>query len=136
MKQRCLFFIFLIPLFFSCKKEQNQIPSVAVYLELNLNLPEYIDLAVPGGWAYLSGGSNGIVIYRISFDEFIALDRHSTHNVNDYCQVEIDESNIILIDPCSASSFSLIDGQIITGPATFPLKKYNTTFNSPILTVF
>ena len=47
--------------FASCKKEnQSGVPPVALDITLNINLPEYADLQVPGGWVYLTGGSSAL----------------------------------------------------------------------------
>ncbi|HRP83058.1 MAG TPA: hypothetical protein PLY76_14295, partial [Flavobacteriales bacterium] len=59
----------LAAVFTACKKEREvTVPLVNVDITVNLNLPEYNALQVVGGWAYLIGGSEGIVVYRKSMD--------------------------------------------------------------------
>ncbi len=124
-----LFSIVLINLFLtSCKdKEQHPIPNVAVNVLINLNLPAYQNLNVAGGWAYVNGGSKGIVVYR-NFDEFVALDRHSTYEASEDCSiVKVDPNNFFtLLDSCSDSQYNIVDGTVTKGPAKWGLRKYNT----------
>lgn len=96
-------------------------------MSINLGLPSYAPLNSPGGFVYVNGGSRGIVIYR-NFDEFVALDRHSTYNSQDACAiVEINPSNTFeLIDTCSGSTFSVLSGVVLSGPAQYGLKRYNS----------
>ncbi|HNK42830.1 MAG TPA: hypothetical protein PL002_16705, partial [Flavobacteriales bacterium] len=58
----------------SCKKESTTgVPPVQLDVSININLPEYADLQVVGGWVYLTGGSQGLIVYRKNQDEFSAL---------------------------------------------------------------
>jgi len=102
---------------------------VPVNLNINLDLPAYTALNSPGGFAYVNGGSRGIVVYR-NFDEFIALDRHSTYNSEKACAtVYVNPENAFeLIDTCegSGSVFSILSGVVMVGPAQYGLKKYNS----------
>lgn len=114
----------------SCKNEEYPIPDVPVNININLDLPSYQNLNSPGGYALINGGSRGIVIYR-SFDEFVALDRHSTYNSTDPCAiVHVNPDNFFqLIDSCSGSKFDITNGVVIEGPAKWGLKRYTTTWN-------
>lgn len=110
----------------SCKENNYPIPDVPVNLSINLDLPSYSELNSPGGHAYVDGGSRGIIVYR-NFDEFVALDRHSTYNSTDECAVvDINPINSFeLIDTCSGSSFSILSGVVLSGPAQYGLRRYN-----------
>lgn len=114
----------------SCKEEPYPIPNVPVNISINLDLPSYQPLNSPGGYAYVNGGSRGIVIYR-DFEAFRALDRHSTYNSNDACAVvEVNPNNMFeLIDTCSGSRFSISNGAVIEGPAKFGLRSYNAAWD-------
>ncbi len=110
----------------SCKDEEiYPIPSVPVNIYLNLDLPAYQPLNVTGGWVYVNGGSKGIIVYR-NFDEFIALDRHTTHEPDEECSIAtVDSTNFfILNDGCSESKYSMLDGTVVQGPAKWGLRKY------------
>lgn len=124
-----------------CKKEQNVgVPLVGVDININVNLPAYNALAVTGGWLYINGGSEGLVVYRKSPDEFTALDRHCTYQSENLCRVYVDGSQVIARDTVSTdhcgSAFLLMDGSVVQGPASLGLKQYHTTFNGTTLRIF
>ena len=119
-----------------CRDNNNAIPLVAVDREINITLPSYSSLSVVGGWAYVTGGSKGLLIYRRTLDQFVAYDRHVPYDVDLGCIVEVDQNNVECVDPCSQSRFSLYDGSPLDGPATFPLKQYSATFNGTIVHVY
>lgn len=121
---------------FSCKKNNEQIPYVPVNFYLYTSSPQFNQLNAVGGWTYVNGGSKGIVIYHRLIDEFVAFDRHSTYNIDAGCQVSVDNSYITLTDSCSGSQFLLYDGSVAKGPASFPLKAYQTSYDGITLKVF
>lgn len=122
----------------SCKKEQQQgVPLTGVNIQINVNLPEYIDLSAPGGWAYVTGGSQGLIVYRRSIDEFVALDRHCPYQPTNLCRVNVDESDLVARDSlCCHSAFMLYDGGVVVGPAATGLTNYNTSFNGTTLRIY
>lgn len=126
-----IFCLVVVTLFFtSCKEEPHPIPNVPVNISINLDLPSYQPLNAPGGYVYINGGSRGIVVYR-NFDEFVALDRHSTYNSEDPCAVaEVDSLNFFeLVDTCSGSRFSIMSGVVLEGPAKWGLRRYNASWD-------
>jgi hypothetical protein len=132
MRQIYLRYFLFAPLFgslflFSCQETNYPIPDVPVNISINLGLPSYSTLNAAGGFVFIDGGSRGIVVYR-NFDEFVALDRHSTYNSQEDCAiVEINPINTFeLLDTCSGSTFSILSGVVVSGPAQFGLKRYNT----------
>lgn len=126
-----------LPFFSHCSKNSPNtvIPSVPVDVQLNINEPSSFNLGPIGGWLYLNGGSNGLIVYRADLNDFKCFDRHSPYNVNDYCQVYVDSSGFVLLDSCSGSEFSIYDGNVLKGPATIPLKQYPTTFDGTFITI-
>lgn len=121
-----------------CKKDRDvAVPIVPVQIEINLNLPEYNALQVVGGWAYITGGSEGLIVYRRGQNEFTALDRHCTYQPQNLCRVTVDDSQVMARDTiCCQSAFLIMDGSVVQGPAALGLKRYNTTFNGTILRIF
>lgn len=126
-----------------CKKDRDvQVPLTAVDIAINVNLPAYNALAVTGGWVYLTGGSQGILVYRNMADGpsdevFTALDRHCTYQPENLCRVTVDADGIIARDTvCCGSAFLLMDGSVVNGPAALGLKQYHTTFNGQTLHIF
>lgn len=121
----------------SCSKSDSFIPNVPVQLVLNTLDPQYQDLNGVGGWAYVEGGSRGIIVFRSSFDQFMAYDRHCSFEPENSCgQVSISSNNLLAEDSCCASVFQLIDGQPIDGPAVRGLQQYSTSFDGNIIQVW
>jgi hypothetical protein len=121
----------MLVLNWACRREeQTPIPIVPTDFTVNLNLPEYSDLAAPGNFILLTGGSRGIIVYRISLDQFVAFDRHCTYQAEQFCRVVPDDTGIIVRDlECCQSAFNIFDGIPIEGPASFPLYQYRTMYN-------
>lgn len=120
-----------------CKKDEDTIPNVTVNLVLSTTDIAFNDLNAVGGWIYLVGGSRGIVVYRLSIDEFMAYDRHCTYTPSESCaKIEVDQSGIIAEDPCCGSLFILTDGSVAGDPASIPLKRYQTSFDGNLLHIY
>ena len=119
-----------------CNDPQQFIPYVPVDFSVNVNLPAYLDLSVPSGHVLVNGGSQGIILYRYTLDQFVALDRHSTFDIPANCQVEVAEDGLLITDPCSNSEWLIIDGSVVSGDALYPLHRYLTQWNDPVLRVF
>jgi len=117
-----------------CRDRNNGIvPSVPVNVTINVLSPEFFDLSVPGGWVYITGGSRGIIVYRKTQDEFIAIERHSSYQPEDNCAVVVMDDGVILDDPCSDSQWLIMDATIVNGPASMPLRTYETSYQEPYL---
>jgi nitrite reductase/ring-hydroxylating ferredoxin subunit len=123
---------------FGCKRDDpGGVPITPVEISINVNNPSYAALAVTGGWLYLSGGSRGLIVYRRSPEEFVAMDRHCTYQPGELCRVFVDESEVIARDSlCCGSAFLITDGSVTQGPAALNLQRYNTSFNGTTLRIF
>jgi hypothetical protein len=131
MKIHIIAIILFLGLVLSCNKNnQHPVPNVPFDITIDLNLPSYFNLQGVGGYAYVIGGSKGVVVYRRSIDEFVAFDRHSPADVNGTCDpLYADEDNFLqLLDPCSDAKFSMYDGSPISG-SQFGLRQYTTIYN-------
>jgi len=119
-------------LFSSCKKNsQHPVPSIPFDITINITLPSYSDLMGVSGWAYVNGGSRGIIVYRRGIDEFIAFDRHSPADPDGTCGTPLtpDTSNyLVLHDVCNDATFSLYDGSPISN-SSFGLRQFQTSWN-------
>lgn len=123
--------IILLFIFISgCKNNTDNIPNVYVDIVIDLNDPQYSKLTIPGNFEYITGGVNGIIVYRKSFDEFTAFERTCPYDPS--CgKVFIDETGYTAKDTiCCKSEFSIIiDGAVSKGPSQFPLRNYSTQYN-------
>lgn len=127
-------FIVLLITSLSCRDRRDSlVPYVPVNIVININEPLFFNLTVPTGWVYITGGSRGIIVYRISENEFIALERHSTYDPNSNCAVAVTDNNQIVQDPCSGSQWLITDGSVVKGPANRPLIDYDVSFQNPYL---
>lgn len=124
----------ILILLISCRKDgRHPVPNVLVNFTINLELvPELNSI---GGWVYTTGGYSGIIIYRESVDEFRAFDRACTYHPFDDCAIVRVEDPPLAIDSCCGSSFLLIDGSVITGPAQWQLMQYQVYYNYPYLQI-
>ena len=69
----------------------------------------------------------------------MAYDRNCTYHSSDpapCATVYVDSSNIIAVDSCCHSQFSMYDGTVLQTPATLPLKSYHTTFDGNVLHIY
>ncbi|MFT4661948.1 MAG: nitrite reductase/ring-hydroxylating ferredoxin subunit [Patiriisocius sp.] len=131
MRKFIIFFILFctIP---SCKDNNNNsnIPDVFVDISLSLSLPSYNGLMLPGNSINITGGSNGIIVYAISNEDFVAFDRHCTYDINGFHRVIVSSPGSTVAedtDGCG-SRFSIITGDVLQNPASIPLKAYNTEY--------
>jgi len=134
------FYWLWIPIvFLGCSKGTNTvIPFVNVNITVRTTDPIFNPITVPGGSISVNGGSRGILIYRVSNEEFKAYDMHCTYDSSNSCAlVSVDRNNNITgFDSCCGSQFLLLDGSVTRGPATIPLQEYQTSFNGSVLQIF
>ena len=128
--------ILLVFGFSGCQKQYPvNIPYVSFDYTINIFDPAFVSLQGVGGSVFIDGGSRGLIIYRVSIDQFNAYERHCTYDSENPCgKVDFDTSGIILVDnDCSGagcgSKFNIIDGSVLNGPAQYPLIQYNTSFD-------
>lgn len=118
------------------RQDQNSIPYVPVDIYIYASDPQFINLSVVSGWEYITGGSQGLIVYRRNADEFAAYDRHVPYHPEDNCVAEVDSTQITISDPCSGSSWLLYDGNVTRGPASLPLHSYRTAFDGTVLHIY
>ena len=104
---------------------------------LNISSTLYIDLASVGGWENLTGGYRGVVVYREASDQFVAFDRACPYDwQTDSAYVSVEPSGLVIKCKSCGSEYLIIDGSVVKGPATYPLKQYNTSFDGLTLHVY
>jgi len=135
----CLLVFVLI----SCNKKNpnptvnsNPVPSVPVQITLFPNNVSNFKIQPIGGWMYIAGGIRGIIVYRKSEEEFVAIERTSSHLPNDNAAtVQVLNNNFTLIDTISDSQWRIFDGTVTKGPAQWPLRLYGTTYDGNVLRI-
>lgn len=145
----------LIVIFFTvntaCNKDEyDVIPDVMVDFYIDLNDPEFFNLAVETGYSLISSSTNnlgiyaagfdnnGIIIYHALTDEFVAYDRTCPHDyaVNNQ-SVAVDVDGVYAVCPVCKSSWALPSfGATASGPSKYPLKTYRTTFDGRFIHVY
>ncbi len=90
-------------------------PSSSINVTVDLNLPQFQNLASIGGWAYIGAGplsgTRGLVIVRKNQNEFIVYDRNAPHicpTNNSTLEVR---SDIYLYCPEDGAKWLLSSGQ-------------------------
>lgn len=126
-----IFFCLICISFSACKKtSSNPVANIPFDISINLNLPSYSALQGIGGYCYVEGGVQGIVVYRKSNDEFVAFDRQSpASQTKCITPLIINKDNFLqLDDSCTQAKFSLFDGSAISG-SEVGLRAYQTYWN-------
>ncbi len=115
----------------SCNGDKDQVPYVHVNFYVSINDPEFSELGTVHNYVYVTGGSRGIIIYRKSFTEFLAMDRNCTYEPSEDCaRVAVDSTVTFAECECCDSRFLVSNGgKAFDGPAALPLVNYNTSFN-------
>ena len=123
IKSNFYFFFFFLALLISCKRNKTQplvnhpVPSVHVNVTIYPNDPLNFRIQAIGGWIYFNAGINGIIIYRKSNEEFIALERTSPHLPNDTAaRVYVTKDNFSLLDRSTPPSLPEICTLIPVAP--------------------
>ena len=121
-----------------CKKQDYaNIPNVYVDINIDVTSTIYMELNHVGGWLYLTGGVKGILVYRSSVDEFMTFERCCTYDADvSEARIEVDSTDVMLVDKACGSVFLILDGSIITGPATIALKRYRNNFDGTYLRIY
>jgi nitrite reductase/ring-hydroxylating ferredoxin subunit len=134
-------FFAVITLFFlnSCTSDTTTndiLPFVPVDETIDLSLPEYIDLQVPGGWAYAPGGIKGIIIYNLNGTQFKSFERAAPHIQPSACSQMIVENALRMRCQCDDSEFNILNGAPLTDGITYTAREYLVTnLNGAILRI-
>lgn len=123
-----LFLLLVILSFLSCDdpKYNDLLPNTQVDVLIDLNLPLYIDLQVPGSWAETPTtpgyGIKGILIYNKN-NTYIAFERACPHiAVTDCSQMNFD--GLYLNCPCDDSNFNIFNGGVSTSGNGYSAREY------------
>src|SRR5438105_597830 len=104
----------------ACKKKTQQtttsnVPYTQVNITIYPNDPLYFKIQTPGGWIYLAGGTNGIILYRKTASDFVALERTSTYYPDNAAALaKVQSDNFTCKDTISGSKWQIVDGVVIS----------------------
>jgi nitrite reductase/ring-hydroxylating ferredoxin subunit len=136
MIRLCALFALLLTLTTACKDSNGNgpvIPDVFVNEQINVNSQLYPELRQDGGHAYISGGYKGILVVRQNAGQYYAFERTCSYDPTASCaQVEVDASNLFIVDDCCGSQFNL-QGNVTGGPAIYSLRRYQTSLSGSVL---
>ena len=120
----------------SCRKDKQG--PIIQYVKVNITLlPNSIDYLPVSEWYYVSGGYRGLIVYRMTEDEFMAYERTCPYDPDKAsARVEVESSGIIAVDSTCGSRFVLTDGSPIKGPSGLPLQQYQTSFDGNQLRIY
>ncbi len=136
--------VFFALLVSQCKKEDDPLPFAVVNIRIEPNSTQYTNLNTVGGHEYLTANfpSRGVIVYRISVDEFMAFERTCPHDPDACCdetgctRLKVEPDGIIIKDECCESTYLILDGSNVAGPSVKPLKQYFTSYNGKILHIY
>ncbi len=134
-----IFLLTAILLFFAdCENNEDRVPYKPVDFYIYMSDPQFTELHSYYNPVMVTGGVVGIVIYRKSEEEFVALERNCTYKPSDRCGVVPDSTGLTLKCPCCDSEFSTpADGFAEEGSlATKPLIMYQTYYDGTKIHVF
>lgn len=130
-----------------CGKENNGLPLAPIDITINPNSTIYQELNIVGGWAYLDetdgviAPSRGIIVYRLTTDEFLAFERTPPYKPDSCCnpnktvctRLVVEQYFPFVMDTCTQSKYLILDGSPVEGPSNAPLGRYYTEYNGQLL---
>jgi hypothetical protein len=137
----CLFVI-------SCEKDNGgRLPLPPMNLTIDPNSTIYQEINVVGGWMYLGvedGAdypSRGVIVYRLSTDQFMAYERTPPFKPDSCCNVNktvctsllVDNYFPFVMDTCTGSKYLILDGSVVSGPSNMSLSMYVTEYYGDLL---
>ena len=135
MRKAIILIVVCISLF-SCGKGESPVPSVPVNYSGEIYSPPLNKLSNGGPPVFINGyGVAGIIIYKTFQGNYVAYDRCSSYQPEKKCAVNLDDSGVTLVDPCSGSKFSLEDGTPVKAPAVKALRVYQVIISQYTLQV-
>lgn len=116
-------------------QSNNPVPYVPVALSIYPNDPLNFMIQSIGGWKYVDGGLNGLILYRKSEQEFVAIERTSSVLPdNKLAKVQVQNDNFTLRDTVSKAEWRIFDGAV-SKDASWPLRVYGTTYDGNLLRI-
>jgi hypothetical protein len=129
----------------SSNQTTEKIPTGPVNVNIDLNLPSYMNLANPGTYMYFEGGVKGILVIHDYDDIWYAFERSCAFQPLDACaKVWVDSISIQIhcgtptatgFQPCCNSKYSF-NGFPLIGPAKGRLARYQIQRTANVISVY
>ena len=129
--KKVLFFVLTLFIMSGCGEYVHPtIPRRAVDFYIHLDDSRYQNLLNYGGYVYLTGGVNGLIVYRLTEDMFMCYDRACPYDWQDEnAWIWVADDGLTLYCTKCGSRFNILDGSVVNGPAEYQLCKYNAYFD-------
>ncbi len=118
-------------------------PSVYINFTIEPNSLRYQELNVVSGFMYLTSEypSRGIIVYRMTQDEFKAYDRMPPNEPDACCDNAGNCTRLIVdspfvVDNCNNIKYNILDGSILEGDGIYPLIEYHTMYDGYSLRIY
>lgn len=137
MKKLIFLICLLLTVLISCDVYNNPVPYKKVDFTIYPNDAMYYQLNNYGGYVYLTGGVNGIIVYRIDAWNFNAFDRACPHDFgNPDSWLYVAPDGLRLVDSLCGTTYNILDGNVLSGPSQYPARRYNTRFDGVRLRIY
>ncbi|MCR5013888.1 MAG: hypothetical protein K6A28_03825 [Bacteroidales bacterium] len=149
MKKSLTLILSLVTVLFigSCKEPlvNPNYPTGVVNFTIYPNSIHEYELNVVSGYKYYTSDpestSRGIIVYRLSQDEFLAYDRLPPNEPNACCDAQGNCTRLVVdfpfvVDNCNQIKYNILDGSIVEGDGIYPLIQYHTSYNGSELRIY
>ena len=133
-----------LPSCHSVWENPNRLTAIVDFTIYPNSIREY-ELNSPGGFKYYSSdpesNSRGIIVYRVSMEDFRVWDRLPPNKPNTCCTEEgectrlVVENDFEVVDNCNNIIYSILDGTILEGGEGYRLYPYNCTYDGSALRI-
>jgi hypothetical protein len=128
----------------SCKKKKTNtqvpnypIPYTPVSVTIYPNDATNFSIQAIGGWKYITGaGVQGLIVYRKTQSDFLAIERASPENPNVAASaLKVQSDNFTLKDTVKNARWQIIDGAPMNGTSQWQLRLYGTSYDGNVLRI-
>ena len=132
---------FLIFIFSACSSDDDlrqnpYLPHLNFSASFDLSLPEYNQLNFPGNmFVTRNYGINGIVIYNLNNDQYMAFELTDPNHVPQPCSSLTVDGLEALCSCGDGNKYTIITGQRIAGEGQYSLKPYRVERTGNVLRV-
>lgn len=140
MKQYFIIFL-LISIFSGCSSDDDlrrnpYLPHLNFSINFDLSLPEYNQLNFPGNkFVSRNYGINGIVIYNLNNDQYMAFELTDPNHVQQDCSFLVVTGTEAECSCEDGNVYTIITGQQLAGEGVYSLKPYRVTRSGNVLEV-